>query len=94
MSTASGEPVTTFKLIALVVLIAVTGTVVQPARAEALEPMTILTIVGVAVGVVLIIAVVIIANVREKQTGGAGDPVLIAGDPVLFAFETRAPEGL
>ena len=87
MSTASGEPVTTFKLIALVVLIAVTGTVLQPARAEAMEPMTVLTIVGVAVGVILIIAVVVIANMRERQTREAGDPVLIA-------LETRAPEGL
>ena len=87
MSTASGEPVTTFKLIALVVLIAVTGTVLQPARAEAMEPMTVLTIVGVAVGVIIIIAVVVIANIRERQTGEAGDPVLIA-------LETRAPEGL
>ena len=85
---------TTFKLIALVVLIAVTGTVLHPARAEAMEPMTVLTIVGVAIGVVIIIAVVIIANVRERQTGGAGDPVLIAADPGLFAFETRTPEGL
>ena len=87
MSTASGEPVTTFKLIALVVLIAVTGTVLQPARAEAMEPMTVITIVGVAVGVILIIAVVVIANMRERQTREAGDPVLIA-------LEARAPEGL
>jgi hypothetical protein len=82
-----GEPVTTFKLIALVVLIAVTGTVLQPAPAEAMEPMTVLTIVGVAIGVIIIIAVVVIANVRERQTGEAGDPVLIA-------LEARAPEGL
>jgi len=87
VSTASGEPVTTFKLIALVVLIAVTGTVLQPARAEAMEPMTVITIVGVAVGVILIIAVVVIANMRERQTREAGDPVLIA-------LEARAPEGL
>ena len=87
MSSASGEPVSTFRLIALVVLIAVAGTVVQPARAEALEPMTILTIAGVAIGVVLIIAVVIIANVRERQSGSAGDPVVIA-------FEARVAEGL
>ena len=87
MSIASGEPVTTFKLIALVVLIAVTGTVLQPARAEAMEPMTVITIVGVAVGVIIIIAVVVIANMRERQTREAGDPVLIA-------LEARAPEGL
>ena len=81
MSFAAGEPVRTFKLITLVVLIAVIGTVVQPARAEAIEPMAAITIAGLAVGVVIIIAVVVIANIREKQTGAAGDPVLIALEP-------------
>lgn len=70
----------TFKLIALVLLIVVAATLVQPARAEALEPMTVLTIVGVAVGVILIIAVIIIANVRERQGGLAGEPAVVAFD--------------
>jgi hypothetical protein len=77
-----------FKLIALVVLVALAGTLVQPAPAEAVEPMTILTIVGVAVGVVLIIAVVVIANIREKQGG------LAAGEPAVVAFDTGAVQGL
>ena len=77
-----------FKLIALVVLVALAGTLVQPAPAEALEPMTILTIVGVAVGVVLIIAVVVIANIREKQGGMAAD------EPAVVAFDMGAVEGL
>lgn len=71
----------TFKLIALVLLVAVAGTLVQPARAEALEPMTIITLAGVAVIVVLIIVVVVIANVRESQTAALDGPVTVAYDP-------------
>jgi hypothetical protein len=78
--------VSTFKLIALVVLVAVAATFVQPARAEAMDPMTVLTIVGVAVGVVIIIAVVIIANIREKQG--------MAGDPVVVAYDAGAVQGI
>ena len=68
------------KLIALIVLVAVAATVVHPAPAEAVDPMTAITIAGVAVGVALIIAVVVIANVREKQGGLSGEPVIVASD--------------
>ena len=71
---------TTVKLIALVLLVAVAATIVQPARAEALDPMTAVTIAGAAVGLVIIIAVVVIANVREKQGGVSGEPVVVASD--------------
>ena len=74
----------TFKLIALVLLVAIAGTLVQPARAEALEPMTIMTIVGVAVLVVTVIVVVIIANVRDRQRGEAAAP---AAEPTVMAFD-------
>ena len=71
---------TTLKLIALVVLVVLAATVVHPARAEALDPMTAITIAGVAVGVAIIIAVVVIANVREKQGGLSAEPMVIASD--------------
>ena len=73
----------TTKLIALIVLVAVVATFVQPARAEAMDPMTAVAIAGVAIGVVIVIAVVVIANVREKQGGLAGEPALLASEPVV-----------
>jgi hypothetical protein len=68
------------RLIVLVVLVVLVGTLVQPARAEAVDAATILAIAGIAVGVALIIAVVVIANVREKQGGLASEPLVIASD--------------
>jgi hypothetical protein len=73
-----------FKLIALIVLIAVAGTLVQPGRAEAIEPMTIITIVGAAVLVVTIIVVVVIANMRDRQRGEAAEP---QAEPLVLVFE-------
>ena len=71
----------TFKLIALVVLVAVAATLVQPGRAEALEPTTIITIVGAAVLVVTIIVVVIIA---KRQRGEALEP---PSAPTVVAYD-------
>jgi len=76
--------VSTPKLIALVVLVAVAATLVQPGRAEALEPTTIITIVGAAVLVVTIIVVVIIANMRDRQRGEALEP---ASAPTVVAYD-------
>ena len=78
----AGGAVSTVKLIALVLLVAVAATLLQPARAEAIEPMTVIAIVSVAVGVLIIIAVVVIANVRDRQKGEASEPPVIAFDPV------------
>ena len=63
-----------FKLIALILVVAVAATFVQPARAEALEAMTIITIVSAAVLVVAVVAVLVIANVRDRQRGEAALP--------------------
>jgi hypothetical protein len=61
--------------------VALAATFVQPARAEAMDAMTAVTIAGVAIGLVIIIAVVVIANVREKQGGVSAEPLVIASDP-------------
>jgi hypothetical protein len=58
-----------FRFVALVLAVVLTVVLAQPARAEALEPTTILLIAGAAVAVVLVIAVVIIANLYEHQQG-------------------------
>ena len=70
----------TFKLIALVVLVAVGVTLVQPGRAEAIDPLTAITIAGAAVLVVTIVAVVVIANMREGQSGTASEATVVAMD--------------
>jgi hypothetical protein len=69
-----------FKLIALLVLVALVATLVQPPRAEALEPTAAIAIAGVAVALIIIVVFVVIANVREGQTGAAAVPVMLAYD--------------
>jgi uncharacterized membrane protein YcaP (DUF421 family) len=72
--------VNTLKLIAVVMLVALGATLVQPAQAEAIEPLTAITIAGAAVLVITIVAIVIIANVRDRQRGEAAEPTLVAFD--------------
>jgi len=88
VSVATGGSVTTFRLIALVLVVAIAGTLVQPARAEAIEPMTVLAIAGVAVGVILVIVIVVIANIRERQTA------MVEGEPVVVALDAERAPGL
>ena len=75
----------TVKVIAFFVLVVVAATVVQPARAEALEPTIAISLGAIAIGLITIIAVVVIANVRDSQRGSAaeeGAPTIVASDPV------------
>ena len=62
------------RLIAILLLVTVSVVLLQPARAEAIEPNVILLIVGAGVAVLIIVVVVIIANVREGQRGAAAEP--------------------
>jgi hypothetical protein len=82
--------VSTFKLIALIVLIAVAGTVVQPGRAEAIDAMTAITIAGAAVLVITVIVIVVIANMRERQRGDAAAPM---AEPIVMAFDAGGVQG-
>lgn len=59
------------KLATILVLVAVLVTAVQPARAEAFEPTTVLLIIGGVAVVIALVAVLVIANVREHQRGEA-----------------------
>jgi uncharacterized membrane protein len=58
---------TPYRMIALVLVVALLLTAVTPARAEAMEIGTILLLVGVGVAVVIVIAFLIIANVTDRQ---------------------------
>ena len=81
-----------FKLVALIVLVAMAATLVQPGKAEAVDPMTAITIAGAAVLVVTVIAVVIIANTRERQRGDAAIPA--GNEPVRLAYDAGGIQGL
>ena len=75
----------TVKVIAFFVLVVVAATLAQPARAEALEPTIAISLGALAIGLVTIIAVVVIANVRDRQSGSAGEegtPTVVASDTV------------
>ena len=58
---------TPYRMIALVLVVALLLTAVTPARAEAMEIGTILLLVSVGVAVVILIAFLIIANVSDRQ---------------------------
>jgi hypothetical protein len=66
--------VSTLKFITLVVLVVFAAAVAQPAPAEALEPTIAISLGALAIGLVTIIAVVVIANVRDSQSRAAGEP--------------------
>ena len=74
----AGGFVKTAKLMSVVLIVALIVMLMQPARAEAIEPMTIITIVGAAVLVIGIIVVVVIANVRDEQRSAALEPPMVA----------------
>jgi hypothetical protein len=76
--------VSTLKFITLVVLVVFAAAVAQPAPAEALEPTIAISLGALAIGLVTIIAVVVIANVRDSQSsqGEEDAPTVVASDTV------------
>ncbi len=62
----------------MVLLVVLAVTFAAPARAEALEPLVILTLISLGVGVIIIIGYLIIANVYADKMGLAESPVLVA----------------
>lgn len=62
----------------MVVLVVLAATFAAPARAEALEPLVILSLISLGVGVVIIIGYLIIANVYADKMGRTESPVLVA----------------
>ncbi len=82
----------TFKrCVCIVLLAALAAVVVQPARAEAMEPMTIMLIVGAGIAVVALIAILIIANASEGKRRSAEVSTAL-GAPPLVVFQTSAAE--
>jgi hypothetical protein len=63
--------VTLKRFVCIVLLATLTAALVQPGRAEAMDPNLILIIVGAGIAVVALIAVVIIANASEGRRRSA-----------------------
>ena len=56
-----------FRFLAFVLITALAVNFATPARAEAIEPLTILLIAGVVLIVVVVVVVVVIANMADKE---------------------------
>ena len=83
----------TFTKCVCVLLLAALGVmVVQPARAEALEPMFISLIVSAGIVVVVLVAILIIANVTEgRQRTSQAVPGPVAPLVALQTATTESP---
>ena len=80
------------KCVCVVLLVALGVMVVQPARAEALEPMFISLIVSGAVVVLVLVAILIIANVTEgRQRTAQAVPGPAAPLVALQTLATESP---
>jgi hypothetical protein len=81
----------TFKrLVCIVLLTTMIAVLVKPARAEAMDPNLILTLVGVGIAVVAVIAVVIIANMAEGRRRTAAAEALAGGPATVVVYTTVA----
>ena len=78
-----------YRMIALMLVVALLLTAVTPARAEALEVGTILLLVGVGVIVVIIVAYLVVANVKGRQMAAAPED---GGPVVLLAYVAPTAE--
>jgi hypothetical protein len=95
---------TATRFLAVLLAVAVLAMVVQPARAEALEPNTVLMIAGAAVAAVMLAVIVVIGVTRDRERGETSfllpdqpdeTPVLLSeegGDGVLRFAQADAPE--
>ena len=74
------------RLLAVVLVVVLLATVIAPARAEALDPMTIIAIAGAAVCVIILIAFLVVANTRGPKMDESGmddqrQPVMVPTSP-------------
>jgi hypothetical protein len=69
---------TPFRFVALVMVTVLLVLAATPARAEALEALTIVAIVGLALAGIILIAYLVVANVEGKKSADAGRLVWVA----------------
>mgnify|MGYP003577417361 CR=1 FL=1 len=73
---------TALRLIAITLVVVLMVTIATPDKAEAMDPFTIMAILGAAAVVVIIIAYLVVANTRgpklDKDDAGLRGPVMVA----------------
>ena len=69
---------TPFRLIALVLATVLLVVAAMPAKAEAIEPLTIVAIAGLAVAGIVLIAYLVVANVAGRKRADTGRVVWMA----------------
>jgi hypothetical protein len=82
-----------FRVLALALAVVLLVTFATPAKAEAIEPLTILAIAGVAVIVLVLIVYLVVANVegpRMSQSPPLEGP-LLAPEPALVLVAVDTP---
>jgi hypothetical protein len=67
-----------FRLIAVVLVLMLLVVVATPARAEAIDALTIVAIAGLVVAGIVLIAYLVIANVEGDKTADAGRVIWVA----------------
>jgi hypothetical protein len=83
---------TPFRMLALVLVAVLLVTAATPARAEAMDPSTMIAIASTGVGIIILVAFLIVANVSDRKQAGAPAPGLpIGGTPVESAAGDVAP---
>ena len=65
------------RLLALMLVVVLGLSLAAPARAEALEPLTILAIVGAGVVVVIIVVFLIVANTKGSRLANEAQPLMV-----------------
>ena len=70
-----------FRMIALVLVTVLLVVAATPAKAEALEPLTIVAIASLVVAGILLIAYLIIANVEGERRADEGRVIWVAQTP-------------
>jgi hypothetical protein len=70
-----------FRTLALVLAVVMLVLVATPARAEAIEPLTMVALVSLAIAGVILIAFLIIANVEDRKSAEEPAVIWVAQSP-------------
>lgn len=73
-----GSSRSAFRLVALVLVVAVALTVAAPAKADAIDPLTIVAIASAGVVVLILVVYLIVANVGDSRRAADDRPVYLA----------------
>jgi len=87
-----------FRVLALALAVVLLVTFATPAKAEAIEPLTILAIAGAALLVVVLVIYLIVANVegpKMSQAPSLEGPVLLGGqEPEIVVVAVEVPRAI